>query len=100
MKLDDGSSINLKGFDTDHIESCPAGPRFNIKPGDGAALLGIFDQAGVTAYEDTPPLAHCLVDMIDLEGDDTGDLGGHRVRGPQNDGSSGEDEVHRDSDRA
>ena len=49
--------------------------------------LGVFDEAGVPTHEDTPSFAHGLVDVVDLEGDDSGDGGDHGVRGPKDDRS-------------
>jgi hypothetical protein len=100
MTLDDDASGDLKGLNADHVESRPTCPRLDIEPCSDSALFEIFDQSGMTAYEDTPPLAHGLIDVIYLEGHDTRDLGGHGLRGPQNDGSAGKGEVHRNGDRA
>ena len=100
LTLDDDPSSDLEGFDADHVEASSARPRLNIEVCSNRALFGVFDEASVTAYEDTPSLAHGLIDVIDLEGHDTGDLGGHGIGGPKDDGSAGENEVHREGDRA
>ena len=77
-----------------------ARPRLNIEVCRNGALFGVFDQTSVSSYENTPPLAHGLIDVIDLEGHDTGDLGRHRIGGPKDDSSVCEDEVHREGDGA
>ena len=100
LALDDHASSDLEGFDADDVEACSARPRFNIEVGGDGTLFGVFDQTGMTSYEDTPSLAHGLIDVIDLEGHDAGDLGDHGIGGPEDDCSARENKIYRESDRA
>jgi hypothetical protein len=57
---------------------------------------GFFDQAGVTADEHAPPLAHRLVNVIDFEGHDTGDLAAMASEVRKTTTAVGEDEIDRE----
>jgi hypothetical protein len=98
--MDDDTSSDLEGLDPDHVEALSARPRFHIKVRSDGTLFGVFDQTGVTSHEDTPPTAHGLVDVVDLEGHDTGDLGHHGIGGPKDHSSIREHEIHREGNRA
>ena len=89
-----------KGVIPTRLRARAAGPGLEVEPGDGETLRRLFDQAGVTAHQHAPSLAHGLVYLIDLEGDDTGDGADHGVRGPEDDDPVDEDEVDREGHRA
>ena len=82
------------------VEACSSGPGLNAESCGDNALFGVFDEFRVPAYEDAPPLAHRLVDVVDLEGDDARDVVNHGVRGPKDHATTGKDEVHRKGDWA
>ena len=85
--LDDDPARDLKGRDADQVEPSAAGPGLEIELRGRTSLFGTCDQAGVTAHQDTPSLAHGLVDVVDFEGDDARDGGDHGIRGPEDDAS-------------
>src|ERR1700677_2543788 len=79
LMLDDDASADFEGRDADEVEAGAAGPGVEGESGDWEPLCRLFDQAGMTADQNAPTLAHGLVYVVDLERHDTDDTAGHGV---------------------
>jgi hypothetical protein len=94
--LGDEPACHLKGSDLDHIEASATSPRLDFEESDCAAFIGVLDQTGMATHQHAPSRAHGLVNLVDLESDNAGDVTSHCIGGPKDDRSIREDEVHRE----
>src|SRR5277367_5544842 len=93
MPRDEDPARDVERGDADDAPACPSGTRLEIRACRDGVRLGVLNLAGMAPYEDAPPLAHGIADVVDFEGHDTRHVVAHGVRRAEDHASVGEDEV-------